>query len=50
MLYRNTKTGAVIDVNSEMGGKWEPVSAPKAVPEKKAEKPAPAKRKGAVKK
>lgn len=30
MLYRNSKTGAVIDVNSIMGGSWEPVEAPGA--------------------
>lgn len=34
MLYRNEKTGATIDVKSELGGKWKPVEA-----EKTAEKP-----------
>lgn len=37
MLYKNKETGRVIDVNSEMGGAWEPVKAPKAEP--KAEAP-----------
>lgn len=26
MLYVNTKTGALIDVNSKIGGNWTPVS------------------------
>ena len=26
MLYRNEKTGAVIDVKSTLGGLWKPVS------------------------
>lgn len=33
MLYRNVKTGAVIDVDSTMGGAWqavEPAGAPAA--------------------
>lgn len=47
MEYRNVKTGAVIDVDSELGGDWEPVKASAAQPEKKAE---PAKKKGSVKK
>ena len=25
MLYRNEKTGAIIDVNSVLGGDWKPV-------------------------
>lgn len=33
MLYRNEKTGVVIDVNSVLGGDWKPV-------EKKTEKSA----------
>lgn len=42
MEYRNVKTGAVINVESEMGGNWVPVSAP---PKKDSEKkPAPKKR------
>lgn len=28
MLYRNKNNGRIIDVNSEMGGAWEPVKAP----------------------
>lgn len=47
MEYRNKKTGAVINTNSELtGGNWEKVVAPTPVVEKK---PAP-KRKGAPKK
>ena len=46
MKYRNELTGAIIDVESEMGGVWKPVAAPgtdksaKKAPkkEKKAEK------------
>lgn len=34
MKYRNIETGAVIEVGSEMGGKWEPVEAPSAQEEK----------------
>lgn len=47
MKYRNKKTGAVIDVESNVGGDWEPVMTRAA---QKAEKPAPVKKKGAVKK
>lgn len=47
MQYRNKKTGVVIDVDSKLGGDWEPVATPAA---QKAEKPAPVKKKGAVKK
>lgn len=36
MLYRNTKTGVIIDVDSEMKGAWEPVEAP--APEVKPKK------------
>ena len=32
MLYRNIKTGAVVDVQSEVKGDWEPVKAPVSVP------------------
>lgn len=40
MKYRNVKTGAVIDVNAELGGNWMPVE-----PKKKAEtSPAPKKK------
>lgn len=28
MLYRNIRTGRVIEVQSEMSGAWEPVPAP----------------------
>lgn len=52
MQYRNTKTGAVIDVNSEIGGDWElipnsrisvieeaePEQNPEQKPEKKTKK------------
>ncbi len=43
MLYRNEKTGAVIDVKSELGGSWKPVEnktadEPKAVKTKKTKK------------
>jgi len=43
--YRNTKTGTVIDVQSEIGGNWVPVEEPK----KTAASPAP-KKKRTVKK
>ena len=39
MLYKSTKTGRIIDVESVMGGQWVPVVAP-AEPEKPAKKPA----------
>ena len=46
MLYRHEKTGAIIDVKSEMGGCWIPVTGdsepPKTAPEK-AKKPKTAK-------
>jgi len=36
MKYRNTKTGVIIDVPSELKGAWEPVKAPEPKkPEKK---------------
>ena len=38
MLYRNVKTGALVNVDSELGGLWIPVDAKK--PEKAT--PAPA--------
>lgn len=28
MQYRNTKTGAVVEVNSEVKGNWERIDAP----------------------
>ena len=43
MLYRNDKTGAVIDVQAELSGNWKKVEV------KKPEKIAP-KKKGAAKK
>lgn len=42
MKYRNTKTGAIIDVNSVMKGVWEPVNKPEP---KKAPKKTEAKKK-----
>lgn len=47
MLYRNKRTGVVIDVESELGGDWEPVKAQAA---QKTEKAAPVKKKGTTKK
>lgn len=44
MKYRHKDTGAVIDVTSELAGKWEPVEKPKAEP-KKAPKKSEAKKK-----
>ncbi len=40
MLYKNTKTGRIVDVESEVGGSWVPVVAPTkpAEPAKKAPK------------
>jgi len=46
MEYRNTKTGAVINVDSEIGGHWEPVKA--SSPAK--EEPAPTKKRRTTKK
>ena len=35
MIYRNRLTGNTVDVNSALGGDWEPVAAPKpAIPAK----------------
>ena len=45
MKYKNTKTGAVIETTSELGGNWMPV----VDKPKKEEKPAP-KKKGPAKK
>lgn len=44
MQYRNTKTGTVIDVNSEIGGDWElipnsRISVIEAEPENPEQKP-----------
>ena len=49
MQYRNKKTGAVINVNAEMGGNWEPVKAPTAL-KAETKRTEPAKKKGSVKK
>ena len=35
--YKNKRTGAVISVNSEIGGDWELLKAPAAKTEKSAE-------------
>lgn len=43
MLYRNEKTGVVIDVESVLGGDWKPVET------KTAEKPKPKAKKTAKK-
>ncbi len=42
MLYRHKITGAMIDVESTVGGDWEPVKAPVPVhaADQKADKPA----------
>lgn len=40
MLYKSTKTGKIIDVQSVMGGQWVPVVAPTEPAEKPAKKPA----------
>lgn len=46
MLYKSTKTGKVIDVQSVMGGQWVPVVAPSSSePARKAPKKAPKKTK-----
>lgn len=37
MEYRNKKNGAVINVDSELGGDWEPVKAPAAPVQKETE-------------
>lgn len=45
MQYRNTKTGAIVEVNSVISGKgWEPVKAPAAAVEAET-KPAQRKKK-----
>lgn len=44
MIYKNKKTGAVIDVRSEMRGDWEPVKTENQAP-KKAPKKTEAKKK-----
>ena len=47
MKYRNKKTGAVLDVDSKLGGDWEPVTDQAA---QKTEKAAPVKKRGTTKK
>lgn len=49
MKYRNTKTGAVVEVESKIGGNWEPVEAPVPVSDKVESKPRPAQKKGVKK-
>ena len=44
MLYRNVKTGAVVDVRSELGGDWEPIASDKAVTEEVTADAAPKKK------
>lgn len=39
MLYKSTRTGRIVDVQSEVGGEWVPVVAP-TEPEKPVKKPA----------
>lgn len=46
MLYRNEKTGAVIDVRSELGGAWKPVEEKTAEEPKKEVKQKKAKKGG----
>lgn len=43
MLYRNERTGAIIDVRSELGGAWKPVKE-KTAEESKETKPKKAKK------
>ena len=38
MLYRNEKTGVIIDVNSVLGGDWKPVEAKTEKPAKETKK------------
>lgn len=35
MLYKNKKTGVIIDAPARLSGNWEPVEAPKAPAPKK---------------
>lgn len=48
MLYKNKNNGRIIDVNSQMGGAWEPVKAP-ATPKAEAPKEEAPKKKGTKK-
>lgn len=38
MLYRNEKTGVIIDVQSVLGGDWKPVKEKKTAEEPKPKK------------
>lgn len=38
MKYRHTITGAIVDINSKVGGDWEPVEEKKTVAQKSAVK------------
>jgi hypothetical protein len=49
MQYRNKRTGAVIDVESKVGGDWEPVTDP-AAHKTETKKTEPVKKKGPAKK
>lgn len=44
MIYRNTRTGAVVDVKSKLHGEWVPVMAPTPDEKKPDEKPKPTKK------
>lgn len=46
MQYRNTKTGAVVEVNSEVKGNWERIDAPSPETPKKTATKKPTKKKG----
>ena len=49
MLYRNKRTGVVVEVFSEVSGEWEKVEQPSPAPVVEEKKPAP-KRRSTVKK
>lgn len=38
MLYRNEKTGAIVDVKSVLGGAWKPVEEQQKEPAKEPKK------------
>ena len=48
MRYRHKLTGAEIDVNSEIGGDWEPVKAPEAPRKEETSAPKKGKKKDGV--
>lgn len=50
MKYRNTKTGAVIDIKCQISGAWEPVEEPQAQAPTEKPKKAPAQTKKGAKK